>query len=41
LGTAAVSSVAGSQVDRYGDRTASGTDGGRTCAPPTRTGDVA
>src|SRR5580698_9066736 len=35
-GTAAVRSVAGSQVDRYGELTASGTDGGRTSAPPRR-----
>ncbi len=36
-GTVEVRSVAGSQVDRYGELTASGTDGGRTSAPPRRT----
>src|SRR5580704_9430348 len=36
-GTVEVRSVAGSQVERYGELTASGTDGGRTSAPPRRT----
>src|ERR1700678_2033062 len=35
-GTVEVRSVAGSHVDRYGELTAGGTDGGRTSAPPRR-----